>query len=282
MNHFSSVPPLSGTHIGTFLTTPLSFPSASTLFIGFTYLTSIAFISTLTLSLYRILLHPLSQYPGPILCKLTPLVATWHAYKGDRHLFLHRLHRKYGPIVRWAPNAVSIDSATALKEIYGHGINARNVQKADFYEAFPAVKGVHNTHNSINKSEHARKRRVLSQAFSENALKGLESLVLKNVQIFFEAVEQRMMKGKLGKEKMVGNGGREGLDMGEMFTWFTYDVLGELCFGKPFGMLVDEGQRFVAGLIDNATHNHHIVSPYFNTHSLTQPPPISLGGVCIV
>lgn len=101
---------------------------------------------------------------------------------------------------------------------------------------------------------------MLSQAFSENALKGLEGLVLKNVQIFFEAVEKRMYKGRVGKEKMVGEGGKEGLDMGEMFTWFTYDVLGELCFGKAFGMLVDEGQRFVAGLIDNATHNHHIVS----------------------
>lgn len=153
----------------------------------------------------------------------------------------------------------------ALKEIYGHGANARNVQKADFYEAFPAVKGVHNTHNCINKAEHARKRRVLSQAFSENALKGLESLVLKNVEIFFRAVEERMAKGKEGAEKFVGKNGKSGLDMGEMFTWLTYDVLGELCFGKAFGMLVDESQRFVAGLIDNATHNHHIVS--------SPPPP---------
>ena len=100
----------------------------------------------------------------------------------------------------------------------------------------------------------------MSQAFSENALKGLESLVLKNVEVFFCAIEERMAKGRKGVEKLVGKGGKSGLDMGEMFTWLTYDVLGELCFGRAFGMLVDEGQRFVAGLINNATHNHHIVS----------------------
>ena len=256
----SSLPPLSSTHIGNFLTSPLTLPTLSTLIVALTFFASSTIIYLITLCAYRFLFHPLSCYPGPFLCKITPLVAAWHAYKGDRHIFLHRLHRTYGPIVRWAPSSVSIDSATALKEIYGHGANARNVHKAEFYKAFPAVKGVHNTHNSIDKSEHARKRRVLSQAFSENALKGLESLVLKNVEVFFRAVEERMAKGREGVEKLIGKGGKSGLDMGEMFTWLTYDVLGELCFGRAFGMLVDEGQRFVAGLIDNATHNHHIVS----------------------
>lgn len=255
----SSLPPLSSTHIGSFLTSPLTLPSLSAFAVALAFFASSTITYLVILCTYRTLLHPLSCYPGPFLCKLTPLVSAWHAYKGDRHIFLHRLHRTYGPIVRWAPNAVSIDSATALKEIYGHGANARNVQKAEFYKAFPAVKGVHNTHNSIDKPEHARKRRVLSQAFSENALKGLESLVLKNVEVFFRAVEERMVKGREGVEKLVGEGGKSGLDMGEMFTWLTYDVLGELCFGRAFGMLADEGQRFVAGLIDNATHNHHIV-----------------------
>ena len=258
----SPLPALGSTHIGNLLTHPLSIslPTFTTFLTLLTLLLTTSLIYLLTLAFYRLFLHPLSIYPGPWLSAITPLHATWHAYKGDRHLFLHRLHQKYGPVVRWAPNAVSIDSAIALKEIYGHGPNARNVCKSQFYAAFPAVKGVHNTHNSIDKPEHARKRRVLSQAFSENALKGMEPLVLKNIEVFFQEVARRM---KDVGQRLVGKEGKEGLDVGEMFTWLTYDVLGELCFGRAFGMLVDEGQRFVAGLIDNATHNHHIVSFFF-------------------
>ena len=66
--------------------------SLSTLISALTLLASSAIIYLLTLCAYRILLHPLSFYPWPILCKITPLVSAWHAYKDDRHLFLHHLH----------------------------------------------------------------------------------------------------------------------------------------------------------------------------------------------
>ncbi|KAF8470731.1 cytochrome P450 [Kalaharituber pfeilii] len=272
MDGFTSSLPtqLASTHIGHFLSHPLSvrLPSPSNISITLLYTATALLTALVSVCLYRVYFHPLSRYPGPLLSKITPLHATWHAYKGDRHLFLHRLHMKYGPVVRWAPNAVSINTATALKEVYGHGLNARNVRKSDFYKAFPAVKGVHNTHNSIDKAEHARKRRVLSQAFSENALKGLEGLMLKNINVFFEKLDERMAKGKVGEDLYAGKGGRKGLDMGEMFSWLTFDVLGELCFGKAFGMLVDSSQRFVERLIDNAAHNHHICGHYLPLSTL--------------
>jgi len=87
----------------------------------------------------------LAKYPGPLLGKLTEWYSVYHAYIGDRHIDFYHLHEKYGPIVRFAPNGVSFNSATSIKDIYGHG---KNFRKSDFYLAFPAVKGVHNTHNS--------------------------------------------------------------------------------------------------------------------------------------
>ncbi|KAI5803281.1 cytochrome P450 [Peziza echinospora] len=245
------------------LTHPLTLPSTSTITTALSlFCTSVVLYFT-TLIVYRLYLHPLAKYPGPFLAKITPMHASWHAYKGDRHLLLYRLHKKYGPIVRWGPNSVSINSATAVKDIYGHGANARNVVKSDFYMAFPAVKGVHNTHNAIDKSVHGRKRRVLSQAFSENALKGLEGLVLQNIELFFDEIQRRMLKGVEGGDLFKDpKTGKKGLDMGEMFNWLTFDVMGELCFGKAFGMLVDEKQRFVTGMIDKAAHNHYICGNY--------------------
>lgn len=272
MSTFTSSLPNS--HIGQFLAHPLIIlPSWETVSSVFLATSSTILLSLLTLAIYRIFLHPLSKYPGPLLAKLTPLHASWHAYKGDRHLLLHKLHQRYGPIVRWGPNSVSINSATALKEIYGHGANARNVQKADFYKAFPAVKGVHNTHNAIDKSVHGRKRRVLSAAFSDTALKGLEGLVLQNVEVFFSEIEKRMAAAKTGEatEKdgvFMDKNGKRGLDMGEMVSWLTFDVMGELCFGRAFGMLVDKSQRFVTELIDKAAHNHYICGNYLPLRTL--------------
>ncbi len=44
--------------------------------------------------------HPLAGYPGPPLWNVSSLVLAYISLRGDRHLVLERLHRKYGPFVR--------------------------------------------------------------------------------------------------------------------------------------------------------------------------------------
>lgn len=63
-----------------------------------------------TLFTYRLTLHPLAKYPGPLLAKLTSFYGVYHAYLGDIHLDLQRLHEKHGDFVRYEPNAVSVAS----------------------------------------------------------------------------------------------------------------------------------------------------------------------------
>ncbi|KAJ5367951.1 uncharacterized protein N7496_007711 [Penicillium cataractarum] len=171
-------------------------------------------VLTVAYVLYNRLVHPLRRIPGPFWASVTPWVQLYHGLKGDRHLWLHRLHEQYGTHVRVAPNFVSVNTDRGLHDIYGHG---KRLQKADFYNAFPAIKGVYNTHNAIDKTMHGRKRRVLSQAFSEAALKGMEDVI-----------------------------------------YLSYDVMGELCFGKSFDMLVAEGRRHMIGLVDRAANRHYV------------------------
>lgn len=73
-------------------------------------------------------------------------------------------------------------------------------------------------------------------------------MVLANIEIFANEVDRRSIQEN------------KGIDMGEMFSWLTFDVMGELCFGKSFGMLRNEATRFVTHLIAQATHSHYIVS----------------------
>jgi hypothetical protein len=91
-------------------------------------------------------------------------------------LVSHKL-MSVGPFVRYGPNSISINTNTALKDIYGL---AKNVRKSKFYSVFPPNQQTYNTHNSIDKISHGRKRRVLSNAFSVAAMKSMEEHILRH------------------------------------------------------------------------------------------------------
>jgi cytochrome P450 len=199
---------------------------------------------------YYRFIHPLSRVPGPFLASVTPLVQLYHGLKGDRHLWIYELHQRYGDHVRLAPNFVSINNVEGLHKIYGHGNKFR---KADFYNGFLAIPGVYNTHNAIDKLVHGRKRRVLSQAFSDTALKGMEDVMLLHV---------RQLCSILGRERPTSQSGdKDGatFNMANWFGYLTYDVMGELCFGKSFDMLIDGAKRRMIHLVDRAAYRHYVV-----------------------
>ncbi|KYK54842.1 Cytochrome P450 family protein [Drechmeria coniospora] len=201
---------------------------------------------TLGLVVYRIFFHPLAKYPGPLLAKVTDAYQLYHAYKGDRHLEFWRMHEKYGKIVRFGPNSLSFNSSQALKEIYGF---RANVRKAEFYNAF--VHPAANTHNTRDKEEHARKRRVLSHAFSESAMKEMQRYILGNVRTFCEQVGA----GPVGAD---AKGWTSPRVMSDWCNYLAMDILGDLSFGKAFHMLERPDNRFALELVEAATTRHLI------------------------
>lgn len=71
-------------------------------------------------SLVRHIFHPLREIPGPLLARFSRLWYLFAIYKGNFELTNIELHKKYGPIVRIAPNEFSIDDYEAAKTIYGN------------------------------------------------------------------------------------------------------------------------------------------------------------------
>ena len=61
-----------------------------------------------------------------------------------------------------------------------------NVQKSTAYRAFETSPTAHDTQSTVNKIAHARKRRVIGQAFSESAIKSLEGHVIEHVNTFIK------------------------------------------------------------------------------------------------
>ncbi|KAL2056362.1 hypothetical protein ABVK25_003385 [Lepraria finkii] len=79
-----------------------------------------------------------------------------------------KCQEKYGPYVRYAPDRLVINTNRALRDIYSY---VSNIQKSKGYEPLPVFPRAWNTHTAINKRIHGHKRRIVSQGFSDSALR---------------------------------------------------------------------------------------------------------------
>ncbi|KZP25850.1 hypothetical protein FIBSPDRAFT_949968 [Athelia psychrophila] len=79
--------------------------------------------------------HPLANYPGPVLAKLSKLTLAWKMYRGRQHLYYQELHKQYGDIVRVGPNELSINRADAIAPVLGNSGLPRGVF---WHNRFPA------------------------------------------------------------------------------------------------------------------------------------------------
>ena len=202
---------------------------------------------------YRLHFHPLAKYPGPLLGRITDWYSVYHASTGQKHLDFYRLHQKYGNIVRYGPDSISFNTNVALNQIYGF---KSNVRKSQFYSAFPAVKGVWSTHSAIDKAMHARKRRVLSHAFSDTALKGLQPHILSVIRTFTDAIGDFPARAGFGEKKEQTWSTPK--DMALWSSYMSYDVLGDICYGESFDTLEKPDNRFAISLVSMSSHFHYL------------------------
>jgi cytochrome P450 len=148
-----------------------------------------------------------------------------------------------GPVVRFTPNAVSINTVAAFQDIYGS--RKANVVKSDWYRTIQyAERGTPSTFTAINPKQHAQKRRSLSYAFSENALRDMESQVVDHVQKWCNLLGKRATKGDWS----------EGRNMSTWADYLTFDVLSDLSFGKSLEISEKEDNRFIMDLLLKTTH----------------------------
>ncbi|KAK2461176.1 hypothetical protein APHAL10511_006703 [Amanita phalloides] len=177
-------------------------------------------------------------YPGPFLAKFSD---SWIAYvskMGHRSETVHKAHQKYGPIVRIAPNHISIADPDALNAVYGHGNGAR---KSNFYDAFVSIRrGVFNTRD---RAEHTRKRKIIAHVFSQKSvlefepqLKHYVSQLITQWDRLYD-LARKGMSGNDGEGGWEGRDGRLYLDVLPWANYLAFDIIGDLAFGAPFGML---------------------------------------------
>jgi cytochrome P450 len=149
---------------------------------------------------------------------------------------------------------LSFNTNTALKSIYGF---KSNVRKANFYEAFPANKNAVSIHSSIDKTTHARKRRLISHAFADNAIKSMEKHILHNIDNATNVLNDDINRS----DAMEKHSWSVPRNVANWADWLTFDIMGDLVFGKAFGMMENPQNRFAVKLVSSAAHRHVIVCP---------------------
>lgn len=180
---------------------------------------------TTSISIYRAFFHRLRRLPGPTWMALSKWFMVLPDLKGQRPYMFRELHRKYGDVIRTGPREVSVNDPAALSTIYGaNGPGARCTRGPwyDFTVESTKMRS-RNLQTLQSMPEHNQRRKLWDAGFSMKAIKGYEANILDNVNLTIEQMFKREDAGPV--------------DIAQWCTWFGFDVMGELGFGRGFDML---------------------------------------------
>nr|AVZ23841.1 cytochrome P450 [Thanatephorus cucumeris]QDJ74247.1 cytochrome P450-7 [Thanatephorus cucumeris] len=181
---------------------------------------------------------------GPKLAALSNVWLAYVAWRGDRSQAVHELHQKYGKVVRIAPNHISIADPKALEVVYAHG---NGTLKTEFYDAFVSIRpGLFNTRD---RAAHTRKRKLVSHIFSQQNVLLFEPHVRRHVRAFCAQWDMRCARATAG-ELPDAHGGKSWFDVLPHFNFLAFDIIGDLAFGAPFGMIA--AQKDIAPMMEHA------------------------------
>jgi cytochrome P450 len=170
--------------------------------------------------------HPLAKYPGPLLGKISPILPVLGLHHGRWPFEVKKLHDKYGPIVRLMPNELAFTDPQAWRDIYGHRQGHAQFHKDPIHVGAVQEIAGSTTLTMAGDEEHARQRRALSHAFSQKALLEQESIIRGYVDLFIVRLKSFAAS-------------RKELDMCTWYNFTTFDIIGDMAFGEPFGCLRD-------------------------------------------
>ncbi|KAH7182257.1 cytochrome P450 oxidoreductase [Fusarium flagelliforme] len=185
----------------------------------------ILFLGIFTLSYVHGRFRPgLSRIPGPPLAKWTKLWRLYDVYKGQSHHTAIRLHLKHGPLVRVAPNVVSVGDPQAIKTIYGL---TGAFPKSAFYPIQSISwrkKPQMNLFSTRDPVYHRDQKKKVAGAFSLTYLLESEAAIDSCTELFMSRLEEWAVNGKP-------------IDLGMWLQYYAFDVVGEVNFAMKLGFL---------------------------------------------
>lgn len=129
---------------------------------------------------------------------------------------------RYGDIVRIAPDELAFSHPDAWKDIMGHRKEEKEMEKAKWF--YCPIEGEPLHVVNAGQNEHRQLRRQLAHGFSEKSMRDQESIIRGYVNEFVHNLRV------LCKDK-------KPVVISDWYNYTTFDIIGDLAFGEPFGCL---------------------------------------------
>ncbi|KAI5861520.1 isotrichodermin C-15 hydroxylase [Durotheca rogersii] len=183
---------------------------------------------------YNLYLHPLASFPGPLLRRATRLSWTVALLRGRIVFDSVRIHNKYGPVVRVAPDELAFLDPRAWRDIMGGG--ASEIPKWRGMYGVPAFLPPH-IQNTIDKDYHRSLRRTLAPGFSDASLRAQEPMMIKYVDLLMQRLREKCADGPINLELW--------------FRYVVFDIICDLTVGESFRCLESDGLHpWIMAMID--------------------------------
>ena len=200
----------------------------------------------------------LRRFPAPSLWCIPSLAGwsnTWLAIvisKYRRSAYVQAAHDRLGPVVRIQPNHLSFVEPAAVKDIYSF---QAKMMKDDAYETFssPVAFGqethAHNWKsivNTLDREEHSRKRKYISNAFAQRTVVSLDPLVNRGLTKMVQQLD-RIADSPPRPENSILYRSDGCTNLYRWINLLAFDLVGEISFGESFG-LCEQGDDVMEAL----------------------------------
>ncbi|KAL4919165.1 cytochrome P450 [Aspergillus aurantiobrunneus] len=178
------------------------------------------------------LFHTLKDILGPFWASVSRFWLGYQVSTGKAEHTQWRLHERHGPLVRIAPDEVSVADPSSLRVIYGIKGGFTKIRGSlsdtDFYAPWsPRITPNGDNFSQQDEGKHAARRKLVNSVYSMSSV--LES------EQYIDACTDVLM-GKMAEFSKTG----QAIDLAEWIQWYTFNVIGELFFGQQFGFMRDE------------------------------------------
>lgn len=186
--------------------------------------------------IYLLYFHPLSKFPGPRVAAVSNVWYAYHWFSGRYPWAIENALRKYGDVLRIAPNELVFFTPQAFLDIYSpHQRNLEVFVKTNFQNRGKDLGGIVWEEDPVRHREVAKK---LSPAFSNRSIKALEPLAHECMDYFVAKMKE------LGSEPA-------GVGLVEWTNWLAMDQAADMAWNEKLHQMRDRrlSQESLASIV---------------------------------
>ncbi|KAG9191253.1 hypothetical protein G6011_09341 [Alternaria panax] len=173
-----------------------------------------------SIALYRLFFHRCRNFPGPTAGKISRFYAARLSAKNVQYYKeLEKMHEQYGDFVRTGPREISVLRKSAVPILYGP--NSECLKSTWYGQTGNDPKNC-SIHMTRDFNDHRLRRRAWDRGFSIKALSTYEPHIKAKADLFRSQLAEK---------------GRSSMDASTWSMFFSFDVMGEVGFGKDFNNL---------------------------------------------